>query len=246
MINCHIFYSLKGLGFLLIKISYTCVDIRAWISQSNRLNRSTREIWDISIHQYPNLNGVFYPRPVLAFGYCRCLRLCVCVCVSVCLSVCQSLACPCDNSGPVQARIAKFGPKMQKTLVKVPIVLGGNWPWPSRSNLTSKSEFTPFWACPDNYSPPILVRISKFGQQMHFSTIKIPLNSGLDWPWTSPSFLIQKLFFSLWQCALRLWNSPWFVSMLFRDCFTVSTPVHMGNAQPKWNGASCAVVLNLN
>ena len=27
----------------------------------------------------------FYPRPVLAFGYCRCLRLCVCVCV--CLSV---------------------------------------------------------------------------------------------------------------------------------------------------------------
>ena len=63
----------------------------------------------------------FYPRPVLAFGYCRCLRLCVCVC----LSVCQSLACPRDNSGPDQARIAKFGPKMQKTLVKVPIVLGG-------------------------------------------------------------------------------------------------------------------------
>ena len=27
----------------------------------------------------------FYPRPVLAFGYCRCLRVCVCVCV--CLSV---------------------------------------------------------------------------------------------------------------------------------------------------------------
>ena len=46
------------------------------------------------------------------------------VCVSVC--VCQSLACPRDNLGPVQARIAKFGPKMQKTLVKVPIVLGGN------------------------------------------------------------------------------------------------------------------------
>ena len=49
---------------------------------------------------------------------------CVCVCVRVC--VCQSLACPRDNSGPFQARIAKFGPKMQKTLVKVPIVLGGN------------------------------------------------------------------------------------------------------------------------
>ena len=62
--------------------------------------------------------------------YCHRLRLCVCPCV--CQSVCQSLACPRDNSRPVQARIAKFGPKMQKTLVKVPIVLGGNWPWPSR------------------------------------------------------------------------------------------------------------------
>ena len=30
--------------------------------------------------------GFYYPRPVLAFGYCRCLRLCVCV--SICLSVC--------------------------------------------------------------------------------------------------------------------------------------------------------------
>ena len=148
-----------------------------------------------------------YPRPVLAYGYCHRLRPCVCPCV------CQSLACPRDSSGPVQARIAKFGPKMQKTLVKVPIVLGGNWPWPSRSNLTSKSEFTPFWVCPDHYSPPILVRISKFRQQIHFSTVKIPDNSGLDWPWTSPSFLIPNLFFSLWQCALRLWNSTWFVSI---------------------------------
>ena len=61
---------------------------------------------------------------------------CVCVCPCVYQSVCQSLACPRDNSGPVQARIAKFGPKMQKTLVQVPIVLGCNWSWPSRLNLT--------------------------------------------------------------------------------------------------------------
>ena len=106
----------------------------------------------------------FYPRPVLAFGYCHSLRLCVCVCVSVCESVCQSLACPWDNSGPVQARITKFGPKMQKTLVKVPIVLGGNWPWPSRSNLTKISEFTPFSAWPDHNSLPIQARITKFGR----------------------------------------------------------------------------------
>ena len=61
--------------------------------------------------------GQFWPSGIVV------ACVCVCVCVSLCLSVCQSLACPCDNSGPVQARIAKFGPKMQKTLVKVPIVL---------------------------------------------------------------------------------------------------------------------------
>ena len=106
--------------------------------------------------------------PEASFGL-RVLSLpaCVCVCLSVCL--CQSLACPRDNSGPVQARIAKFGPKMQKTLVKVPIVLGGNWPWPSRSNLTSKSEFTQFWACPDHNSLPIQARITKFGPEVENS-----------------------------------------------------------------------------
>ena len=99
----------------------------------------------------------------------------VCVCLSVCLSVCQSLACPRDNSGPVQARIAKFGPKMQKTLVKVPIVLGSNWPWPSRSNLTSKSEFTQFWACPDHNSLPIQARITKFGLEVENSLVKVAI-----------------------------------------------------------------------
>ena len=152
--------------------------------------------WHYCHAEFMWLNGMeylhFYPRPVLAFGYCRCLRLCVCVCVclSVCLSVCQSLACPGDNSGPVQARIAKFGPKMQKTLVKVPIVLGGNWPWPSRSNLTSKSEFTQFWACPDHNSLPIQARITKFGPEVENSLVKVPIVLGGSWPRPSRSNLI--------------------------------------------------------
>ena len=33
--------------------------------------------------------------------------------------------CPRDNSSPVQAKITKVGPKMQNTLVKVPIFWGG-------------------------------------------------------------------------------------------------------------------------
>ena len=77
-----------------------------------------------------------------------------CVCVSVCPCVYQSLACPHDNSSAGQARITKFGSEIQSTLVKMPIVFGGDHPWHSRSNLTWKSNFTSFWACPhDNFSP---------------------------------------------------------------------------------------------
>ena len=39
--------------------------------------------------------------------------------VGLCVRVCvyQSRACPHDNSSPIQARITKFGPEMQNTLV---------------------------------------------------------------------------------------------------------------------------------
>ena len=102
-----------------------------------------------------------------------------CVCVSVC--VCQSWACPHDNSPLVQARITKFGTKMQKILVKVPIVFGDDRSRPSRSNLTWKSNFTSFWACPPHNSSAVRARITKFGPKMHLSTVKIPINFGLDW-----------------------------------------------------------------
>ena len=102
---------------------------------SSRLHDIACKIW-----------GYFYPRPVLAFGYCRCLRLCVCVsvcsCVRVC--VCQSRACPHDNSPLVQARITKFGTKLQNILVQVPIVFEDDRPWPSRPHFTWKSNFTSF------------------------------------------------------------------------------------------------------
>ena len=117
----------------------------------------------------------------------RVLSLPASVCVSVCLSVCQSLACPRDNSGPVQARTTKFGQKMQKTLVKVPIVLWTDQPWSSRSNLTWKSKFTPFWACLHHNSPPIQARITKFGSEVQNTLVKIPIVLGGNWPWPSRS-----------------------------------------------------------
>ena len=49
-----------------------------------------------------------------------------------------------------------------------------------------------FWACPCHHSPPIQDKISKFGPKMHLSTVKIPVNFGLDWHCPSISFLIAK------------------------------------------------------
>ena len=101
---------------------------------------------------------------------------------SVCVYLCQSLACPCDNSGPIQSRTTKFGQK-----IKVPIVLWPDRPWPSRSNLTWKSKFTPVWACPHHNPPPIQARITKFGPELQNNLVKIPIVLGGNWHWPSRS-----------------------------------------------------------
>ena len=141
-----------------------------------------------------------------------------------CVCVYESLACPHDNSSPVQARITKFGPEKQNTLVKIPIVFGSGWLWPSRSNLTSNSKLTPFWACSTHYASPVQVRISKFGPQMHFSAVKIPVNSELDWSWTLLSFLIPKII--CLHCGGVHWDFET-VPSLFQCCSgTVSQSLH--------------------
>ena len=93
---------------------------------------------------------------------------------SVGMSVCQSV-CPHDNSGPIEARITKFRPKMQNGLLKVLAVLWSDGPWPSKSNERSKSTFTPFWACPHYNSSPIQARVTKFGPEVQNTFIKLKI-----------------------------------------------------------------------
>ena len=95
---------------------------------ANMSRRTCVVIKQIQSNQFPSF---YYPRPVLAFGYWRCLRLCVCLCVN-------------HNLGPIQARITKFEAKVQNSLFKVPLVLWSNRSWYSRSNLTLKSKSTHF------------------------------------------------------------------------------------------------------
>ena len=106
--------------------------------------------------------------PEASFGL-RVLSLpasvCLCVCLSVCVSVNPELV-RAINHHAFKLEPPNLDKKVQNNLVKVPIVLGGDWPWPSRSNLTWKAKFTPFWACPCRNSPSIKARTTKFGQKM--------------------------------------------------------------------------------
>ena len=81
------------------RLSWIGVDPILWchIMTPEAINQKTPLKWESDIPRLLWKDSlklfVFYPRPVLAFGYCRCLRLSVCVCVSVCLSVCVSITC---------------------------------------------------------------------------------------------------------------------------------------------------------
>ena len=129
------------------------------------------------------------------------------VCVCVCVCVRQSLDCPDDNLSPAQATITKIGPEVQNTLVKIPILFGVHWPWPSRSNWTyvsDKSKFTQFWVC--EFVRSISQYQMKWGfpnfdPKMPLSTVKVPIDFGIDWSWSSVSFLTSNLLYSTKFCV---------------------------------------------
>ena len=130
---------------------------------------------DLSSKSLLFTRGQFWPSGIVVA--CVCLS----VCVSVCVCVRQPWACPCHKSPRVQARTTKFGQKVQNNLVKVPIVFGGDCRWPSRSNLTWKAKFTPFWACPRHNSSSIEVRTTKFEQKMQTNLLVVHIVLGGDW-----------------------------------------------------------------
>ena len=114
--------------------------------------------------------GQFWPSGIVV------ACVCLCVCVSVCVCVRQTRACLRHK-----ARTTKFGQKVQNNLVKLPIVLGGDWPWLSRSNLTWKAKFTPLWACPRHNSPSIQTRNTKFELKMQANLLEVHIVLGGDW-----------------------------------------------------------------
>ena len=99
--------------------------------------------------------GQFWPSGILIACVCVCVRVCVCV---------NHLLVRAITWDPFKLGSPNLDQKCTRHWLRSQLFFffffffffflgggggGGNWHWPSKSNLTSKSEFTPFWACPD-------------------------------------------------------------------------------------------------
>ena len=82
-----------------------------------------------AISQATFSNAFYYPRPVLAFGYCRWLRLSVCVCGKHLLV--RAITCH-----AFKLESPNLDNKSKTPWLRSLLFWGGNWPWTSRSNLT--------------------------------------------------------------------------------------------------------------
>ena len=124
----------------------------------------------------------YYPRPVWAFGYCCCLRLSVCPTVRPCGNRLLARAIthhPFKLGSPDLDHRCKR-PWLRSLFLEGGGGGGGDWPWPSRSNLTSKSKVTPFWACPRDNSSPVQARATKFWPVVLNTLVKISVVLRVD------------------------------------------------------------------
>ena len=151
------------------------------------------------------------------------LSLPVSVCVSVfpcfCVSACQPWACTYNNSLSVQARITRG----TKQLGWGPYCFGEHLTLTFKVKLDLKLKFTPFWNCTCDKSPPIEDRTTKCGQKMQNTLVINRIVWGIDWCWSSWSYLIEKLkFHESLICPLeKIHNSH--VEMAYLDSFMVPT-----------------------
>ena len=124
----------------------------------------------------------FYPRPVLAFGYCRCLRLSVSP--SVTKFICAITHYPLKLGSP------NLDQRCKRPWLRS-LCFVGRLTLTFKVKLNSKVKIYPIWACPCHNSQSIEVIISKFGTEMHLNTVQIPINFWLDWNWSPIEFSIS-------------------------------------------------------
>ena len=90
----------------------------------------------------------------------------------------RNLACPCDNSSQIWARITKFAPNMHAVTLSAVIENEGHWPWPSRSVWPFLLEILLNLACPYDNSSQMWARITNFAPNMHLGILLGSIENG--------------------------------------------------------------------
>ena len=144
---------------------------------------------------------IFYPRPVLAFGYCRCLRLSVCPSVRVCGN---HLLVRTITHHPFKLGSPNLDHRCKRPWLRSLLFLGVI-DLDLQGQIQLQSQNLPHFelVCAIT-SSPVQARATKFGPEVLNTLVKIPVVLGVDWAWHVKFNLFSKscLFASL----LRLWN----------------------------------------
>ena len=100
----------------------------------------------------------------------------------------------------LQARITKFTSEVQSTLVKIFIVLKGDWS--SKWNLTWVPKFTPFWMCTHPKQPPVDARTTKCAPEMQNNLFKNSTALNLKLKFFYARFHHQRKYTTKWITLL--------------------------------------------
>ena len=99
-------------------------------------------------------------------------------------------------------------------------------------------------SCPRDKSPPIEVRISKFGPKMHLSIVNVPIDIKIDWSRSSILFLISnQLVFPNFASLIHLRRLYIFSETIASECSTSHMAPHIywflcirtGTCHGPWN-----------
>ena len=120
--------------------------------------------------------------------------VCVCMCVSVNHQFVRTITCH-----PLKLQSPKLDQKCKTLWLRSLFCYWGSLTLTFKVTLNLKVKMYPIlglWVCPGDKSIPNEVRLSKFSPKMHLSTVKIPIDFGIGWSWSSVSFLTSNLLYS--------------------------------------------------
>ena len=127
--------------------------------------------------------------------------LSLCVCQSVCVSVNHELVCTITHQ-PFKLGSPNLDQRCKRLWLRSLLFCGAiDRAFKVKLNLKVKIyPILSMWVCLPDKSPPVEISISKFEPKMYLSIVNVPIDFGIDWPWSSFSFSISNLCFSTKFC----------------------------------------------